>query len=161
MTAPFEDPWPASGSLVRPLWPLVTFIAPTDLNSCIFSIGSIFTSKPKWDLRVKSYSFDSWRINSGAFARAKRAQRSATVRKFGNPDMHPRNFGSEKIVRTKISYVHRRKMQSAYSAKNDTWSISGHIIGSEAKTPAKCCWDERGDDSFFFCQWQRCNFLPL
>ena len=31
----------------------------------------------------------------------------------------------------------------ACSTKNDTWSISGNVIGSEAKIPAKCCWDER------------------
>ena len=48
----------------------------------------------------------------------------------------------------------------ACSTKNDTWSISGNVIGSEAKIPAKCCWDERSDGSFFW-QWQRCNFLPL
>ena len=46
------------------------------------------------------------------------------------------------------------------STKNDTWSISGNVIGSEAKIPAKCCWDERSDGSCFW-QWQRCNFLPL
>ena len=45
-------------------------------------------------------------------------------------------------------------------AKNATWSISGNVIGSEAKMPAKCCWDERSDGSFFW-QWQLCNFLPL
>ena len=38
--------------------------------------------------------------------------------------------------------------------KNGTWSILGNVIGSEAKMPAKCCWDERSDDSFFW-QWQR------
>ena len=46
------------------------------------------------------------------------------------------------------------------STKNDTWSISGNVIGSEAKIPAKCCWDETSDGSCFW-QWQRCNFLPL
>ena len=56
--------------------------------------------------------------------------------------------------------LHRRKNFYACSAKNDTWSISGNVIGSEAKIPAKCCWDERSDGSFFW-QWQRCNFLPL
>ena len=39
-----------------------TFQAPTDLNSCIFSVGIILSSKPKWDFRVKSYSLVSWRI---------------------------------------------------------------------------------------------------
>ena len=38
------------------------FKAPTDLNSCIFSVGIILTSKPKWDFCVKSYSLVSWRI---------------------------------------------------------------------------------------------------
>ena len=52
------------------------------------------------------------------------------------------------------------KIVYACSAKNDTWSISGNVIGSEAKMRAKCCSDERSDGSFF-CQWQRCNFLPL
>ena len=42
----------------------------------------------------------------------------------------------------------------ACSGKNDTWSISGNVIGSEAKIPAKCCWDERSDGSSFR-QWQR------
>ena len=48
----------------------------------------------------------------------------------------------------------------ACSGKNDTWSISGNVIGSEAKMPAKCCSYERSDGTFFW-QWQRCNFLPL
>ena len=46
----------------------------------------------------------------------------------------------------------------ACSAKNDTWSISGNVIGSEAKMPAKCCSDESSDGSFFW-QWQSCKFL--
>ena len=37
----------------------------------------------------------------------------------------------------------------ACSTKNDTWSISGNVIGSEAKMRAKCCSDERSDGSFF------------
>ena len=36
----------------------------------------------------------------------------------------------------------------ACSGKNDTWSISSNVIGSEAKMPGKC-WDERSDGSFF------------
>ena len=48
----------------------------------------------------------------------------------------------------------------ACSGKNDTWSISGNVIGSERKMSAKCCSDERSDGSFVW-QWQRCNFLPL
>ena len=48
----------------------------------------------------------------------------------------------------------------ACSGKNDTWSISGNVIGSEAKMPAKCSSDERSDGSFFW-QWQRYNLLPL
>ena len=48
----------------------------------------------------------------------------------------------------------------ACSIKNDTWSISGNVLGSEAKMRAKCCSDERSDNSFF-SQWQLCNFLPL
>ena len=48
----------------------------------------------------------------------------------------------------------------ACSGKNDTWSISGNVLGSEAKMPAKCCSDERSDGSFVW-QWQHCNFLPL
>ena len=53
-----------NGPLVRPIWPLVTrhancaqketFQVPTDLSSCIFSIGIILTSKPKCDFSVKS-----------------------------------------------------------------------------------------------------------
>ena len=52
------------------------------------------------------------------------------------------------------------KNDYACSGKNDAWSISGNVIGSEAKMPAKCCSDERSDGSFVW-QWQRCNFLPL
>ena len=37
----------------------------------------------------------------------------------------------------------------ACSAKNDTWSISGNVIGSEAKMSAKCCSDERSNGSSF------------
>ena len=36
-----------------------TFQAPTDLNSCVFSIGIILTSKPKWNFCVMSYSLVS------------------------------------------------------------------------------------------------------
>ena len=46
----------------------------------------------------------------------------------------------------------------ACSGKNNTWFISGNVIGSKAKIPAKCCWDERSDGSLFW-QWLRCNFL--
>ena len=57
-------------------------------------------------------------------------------------------------------WIHLHGSSFTGSTKNDTWSISGNVIGSEAKIPAKCCWDERSDGSFFW-QWQRCNFLPL
>ena len=36
------------------------FQAPTDLNSCIFSICVILTSKPKWNFCLKSCSLVSW-----------------------------------------------------------------------------------------------------
>ena len=37
----------------------------------------------------------------------------------------------------------------ACSGKNNPWSISGNVIGSEPKMPAKCCWDESSDGSIF------------
>ena len=69
-------PGPTSGSLVLPLWLLVSrhancaqnkrFQAQTDLKSCIFSIGIILTPNPKWNFCVKSYSLVScaWRFYS-------------------------------------------------------------------------------------------------
>ena len=70
ITATFEGPW--SGHFNHIVSPHAncaqkeSFQAPTDLNSCIFSVGVILTSKPKWDFCVKSYSLQlvSWRITN-------------------------------------------------------------------------------------------------
>ena len=64
-------------------------------------------------------------------------------------------FNSEHLVN-----ISPAKNVCACSTKNDTWSISGNVIASEAKMPGKCSWDERSDGSFFW-QWQRSDFLPL
>ena len=64
------------------------------------------------------------------------------------------------LMQRKTPVTSPAKNAYACSAKNDTWSISGNVIGLEAKMPAKCSWDERSDGNFFW-QWQRCNFLPL
>ena len=57
---------------------------------------------------------------------------------------HWANFGS-----CRLRTASPAKNVCACSTKNDTWSIKGKVIGSEAKLPAKCCWDERSDGSFF------------
>ena len=64
-----KAPGPAKGSLVRPfcksaykLYAKRMFQAESNLNSCIFSIGFILTSRPKWDFCVKSksWSYEDW-----------------------------------------------------------------------------------------------------
>ena len=60
MTVPFEGLW--SGHFGHFLsrhakcTQKETFQAPTDINSCVFSIGIILTLKPKWNFCVMSYS---------------------------------------------------------------------------------------------------------
>ena len=69
----------------------------------------------------------------------------------------PLDKGNARTLGTRLRYS-PAKTVCACSTKNDTWSISGDVIGSEAKMPAKCCSDESSDGSFFW-QRQRCKFL--
>ena len=43
------------------------------------------------------------------------------------------------LISNDYTYLSPAKNVCACSTKNDTSSISGNVIGSEAKIPAKCC----------------------
>ena len=73
----------------------------------------------------------------------------------------PERFALIALVYWDAVYMDSSPAKNVYacSSKNDTWSISGNVIGSESKMPAKCS-EERSVGSFFW-QWQCCNLLPL